>query len=189
MKAQLIRYNNEQYLFLGSGVAKTLSTAETRAFLRNYADGRYYNNETANSSSALRIEGQELLAVVEDNGELRICDADLIKDVFGTDYFPYLTTEEFAEKHNRKQSIVLRLCRDGRIEGAIQKHSVWLIPENAPYPADARVGIRVPSSRTGSMAPYRSKRANLVSLVDDDGDLVAMVQEDLVPDVLNEDEE
>ena len=90
----------------------------------------------------------ELIACVNDNYSLTIINPELMHIVLATDHFPYVTTDEFADKHNRKKRIVLRLCSDGRIEGAIQVNSVWLIPEDAPYPADARVGARVPSSRT-----------------------------------------
>ena len=51
----------------------------------------------------------------------------------------YLTTMEYAELHGKQDSIVRRICRAGRIPGAIQKGKSWLIPKNAPYPTDERV--------------------------------------------------
>ena len=149
MKIQLLQYSNNYYLSFGSEKVRALSKNEARDFLRNYDSDAYYNRtENDIALTNAEINEGELMAVVEDNGELRICNAELIRELFSVNSFPYLTTEEFAEKHNRKQSIVLRLCRDGRLEGAIQKHSVWLIPEDTPYPADARVGSRVPSARS-----------------------------------------
>ena len=50
----------------------------------------------------------------------------------------YLTTSEAAEKWNITRSRVNVLCDEGRIEGAIQKGKIWLIPETAVKPADGR---------------------------------------------------
>ncbi|MBP1582196.1 MAG: DNA-binding protein [Oscillospiraceae bacterium] len=55
----------------------------------------------------------------------------------------YLSVADFAKKHGRQPALVRRLCMNGRIKGATSVGSTWLIPENAPYPADARVGKRV----------------------------------------------
>lgn len=148
MIAQLIKYHDEYYLSLEAGALKALSKQEARLFLKNYASESFYNFSEATSSVSINIDESVVMAAVEDNGELRICSPDLLNDVFSNDSFPYLTTGEFAEKHNKKLSIVLRLCRDGRLEGALQVNSVWLIPEDTPYPADARFGLRVPSARS-----------------------------------------
>lgn len=50
----------------------------------------------------------------------------------------YLTTSEAAERWNITRRRVNVLCDDGRIEGAIQKGKIWLIPENAEKPLDGR---------------------------------------------------
>lgn len=41
----------------------------------------------------------------------------------------YLTSEETAQKWNISARRVTTLCRAGRIDGAIQKSGVWLIPD------------------------------------------------------------
>ena len=51
----------------------------------------------------------------------------------------YLTTSEAAEKWNLSRRRVTVLCSEGRIEGAIQKGRMWLIPETAEKPKDDRI--------------------------------------------------
>lgn len=50
----------------------------------------------------------------------------------------FLTTAEAAEKWGITRRRVVVLCTDGRIEGAIQKGKIWLIPDNAQKPFDGR---------------------------------------------------
>lgn len=51
----------------------------------------------------------------------------------------YLSSKEVAEKWGISQRRVNILCDEGRIEGAIRHSRVWLIPETAKKPTDARV--------------------------------------------------
>ena len=50
----------------------------------------------------------------------------------------YLTTTELSRIWNISSRRIGILCTDGRIEGAIKKGKMWLIPVNAQKPADAR---------------------------------------------------
>lgn len=50
----------------------------------------------------------------------------------------YLTTSEIAEKWNISRRRVSELCAEGRIEGAIHKGNLWLVPEDAVKPLDPR---------------------------------------------------
>ena len=50
----------------------------------------------------------------------------------------YLSISQTAEKWNISTRRIRRLCTEGRIEGAVQEGKMWLIPENAQKPADAR---------------------------------------------------
>lgn len=50
----------------------------------------------------------------------------------------FLTTTEISEKWGISRRRVVVLCDEGRIEGAIQKGSMWLIPEDAQKPLDGR---------------------------------------------------
>ena len=52
----------------------------------------------------------------------------------------YLTSEEIAQKWDISARRVTTLCKDGRIEGAVQKGGVWLIPDNVQKPASMKRG-------------------------------------------------
>ena len=51
----------------------------------------------------------------------------------------YLTTSEAAEKWNISRRRVNVLCDEGRVEGAVKKGRIWLIPKNSLKPIDARI--------------------------------------------------
>lgn len=50
----------------------------------------------------------------------------------------YLTTTEMAKIWNLSSRRIGVLCTNGRIDGAIKKGKMWLIPADAEKPADAR---------------------------------------------------
>ena len=50
----------------------------------------------------------------------------------------YLTTAEMAKKWGITRRRVTVLCDQGRIDGAIQKGNMWLIPEDVQKPVDGR---------------------------------------------------
>ena len=50
----------------------------------------------------------------------------------------YLTTSETAERWKVSRRRVSTLCAEGRIEGAVHKGNLWLIPDNAEKPEDPR---------------------------------------------------
>lgn len=50
----------------------------------------------------------------------------------------YLTTTEMAKIWNLSSRRIGVLCTNGRIDGAIKKGKMWLIPAGAQKPADAR---------------------------------------------------
>ena len=52
----------------------------------------------------------------------------------------YLTSNEIAEKWNISSRRVRILCGEGRVEGAIQKCILWLIPSNTQKPQELRRG-------------------------------------------------
>ena len=49
-----------------------------------------------------------------------------------------LSTSEIAEKWNVSRRRVTTLCIEGRIEGAVHKGKMWLVPEDAKKPTDPR---------------------------------------------------
>ena len=50
----------------------------------------------------------------------------------------FLSTSEIAEKWNISRRRVTTLCIQGRIEGAVHKGNMWLIPEDAKKPENPR---------------------------------------------------
>lgn len=52
-----------------------------------------------------------------------------------------LTVAEYAEMHNKSAEQIKVFCRSGRIWGARKVGRDWLIPKDAPYPTDTRMGI------------------------------------------------
>lgn len=50
----------------------------------------------------------------------------------------YLTSAEVAEKWNISQRRVAIYCKEGRIDGAILKGRMWMIPSDATKPEDPR---------------------------------------------------
>lgn len=63
----------------------------------------------------------------------------------------YLSVSEVAEKWGITHKRIQVLCNQGRIDGAQRVGNVWMIPENAPKPLDARKkiieNIEVPENR------------------------------------------
>lgn len=50
----------------------------------------------------------------------------------------YLTVKEVGQKWNISGRMVTLYCKAGKIEGAIKKGNLWLIPANAEKPMDGR---------------------------------------------------
>lgn len=50
----------------------------------------------------------------------------------------FLSTSEIAERWKISRRRVTTLCIKGRIEGAVHKGNMWLIPEDAKKPDDPR---------------------------------------------------
>jgi len=50
----------------------------------------------------------------------------------------YITVKEAGEKWRLGIRIVTLYCAEGRIDGAVKKGNLWLIPQNASKPADGR---------------------------------------------------
>lgn len=55
----------------------------------------------------------------------------------------YLTSEEIAQRWDISSRRVTTLCKNGRIDGAIQKSGVWLIPDDAQKPESMKRGRKL----------------------------------------------
>lgn len=78
------------------------------------------------------------IAVIADNDSLIINDSapflPLLKYEGNTT--KYITTSDFAKRHDKSVEIVKVFCRNNRIPGAKKVGRSWLIPEDAEYPVD-----------------------------------------------------
>lgn len=68
--------------------------------------------------------------------EYNDCSSSVVSD--GGSSMEYMTSAEFAEKWNISQRRVAIYCKEGRIEGAVLKGRVWMIPSTAKKPEDPR---------------------------------------------------
>ncbi len=50
----------------------------------------------------------------------------------------YLTVKEAGERWNVSGRMVTIYCNNGKIDGAIKKGNLWLVPINAEKPLDGR---------------------------------------------------
>lgn len=55
--------------------------------------------------------------------------------------FEYITAQEAALKWNVSLRWVQRLCKENHIEGVVNVNRIWLIPNKAEKPADARYKV------------------------------------------------
>lgn len=56
-------------------------------------------------------------------------------------FMEYLTTVEMSKKWNISSRRIGVLCTEGRVEGAIKKGKMWLIPSDAVKPVDGRFKV------------------------------------------------
>ena len=61
----------------------------------------------------------------------------------------YLTAAEMAEKWGISSRRVRILCNEGRIDGAITKGNLWLIPDSAIKPQEQRRGRKTDTVACG----------------------------------------
>lgn len=57
----------------------------------------------------------------------------------------YLTAEEIAKNWGILSRRVRTLCNEGRVQGAVIKGSIWLIPDNADKPVEYHSGRKFSS--------------------------------------------
>lgn len=69
----------------------------------------------------------------------------------------YIKASQAAEKWGISPRRVRMLCAEGKIEGAVQKGKLYMIPENAQKPADGRVKYNI-------LADIEAKKARLSEL-------------------------
>mgnify|MGYP004711441013 CR=1 FL=1 len=142
MKARLIKTkDNKLRLLCEDGTLAICSKVLLFDFLTkfnkiNFSDGNAgrWNEEFPDMIS---YPGKTL-AYITDSKNLVVNDISPFSfSIFESpDFLDYLSTEEYAKRHNVSSEIVKVYCRDGRIEGAKKIGGRWAIPETAPYPVE-----------------------------------------------------
>lgn len=66
----------------------------------------------------------------------------------------YITVKEYAAMHGVAERTVRQAASTGRIPGAQKLSGVWIIPEDAPYPADKRI-------KSGNYRNWREKHGQI----------------------------
>ena len=101
-------------------------------------DGKdgYWNNNVSDMDD---VKG-ETLAYVDYRDDLVVINANTFRDIVMP--INYVSAAEYASMHHKGRAIVKRHCKDGKIPGAELHSTGWLIPKDAPYPEDARLGPR-----------------------------------------------
>lgn len=145
MKARLVYWEEAYQLLVNNGNIYSFSHDEAKRFILRYDDETYYAGSGKWDHERLTMESYrgETVARVEDDGILSIVNASHFRKLMSQDVLQYISVAEYAAKHGKQPVIVRRLCQMGRLQGAVLKGKVWLIPEDSPYPPDARVGKRV----------------------------------------------
>ena len=146
MRFKLIKSYELYYFLRSNGKYLILLKDDARNKILNYeliAEEAFEGED-----SFIDLEGQ-LIASLNEQADLVVHSPELFRELMIPDElsFPYDSLSEFAEKHSRTDSNVRKLCRAGRIPGAVLIGSMWFIPKNADYPDDNRAGRIMPKRR------------------------------------------
>ena len=138
-KSKLVRYNEKLHFVSASGETKTITMAEAREYFANFETLDPTPTTIEALVDALENYKGDLLLLINTNGVLEVHDPVFFRDLMNPDVFPYYTTQEFADKESKARSLIIRLCKAGRIQGAVQIGQTWYIPKTSPYPHDNRL--------------------------------------------------
>lgn len=153
LKARLLKNNNNKIvLLLSNGVCiEAPSVSELGLMLFNFKSLEDFGLEREAKTwkdeypALTAVPGQNL-AYVTDSLQLVVEDITPFLSVFEqvkatVPIEDVLTANEYAEKYNKSVEQVKVFCRNGRIWGAQKIGRDWVIPKDAPYPADSRLSI------------------------------------------------
>ena len=141
MKARLLRLDDTMQILFCNGRIVTVDARSAFAFLSTFADSKHYAGPGKWNEEIIAMEKYrgETIAIVDDGGVLHVENAQQFGYILENGRAKLLTSKEYAALHQKDETRVRLLCREGRLAGAEQKGTIWIIPENAPYPTDERV--------------------------------------------------
>ena len=73
----------------------------------------------------------DTLAYIDDSNKLVVLDNKVFSKILKR---RFISATEYADLHHKSRASIKNMCGKGRIEGAYQTSSGWLIPADAPYP-------------------------------------------------------
>ena len=135
MKLKLVLLNDKKLLYCPNG---SILVANENVLARLLAEFNHPNKFKGvdgcwNSKNSDMAEAEGItLAIVDDQLNLIVYSPKAFSVV--QKHVEYISASEYAEKHGRSHSLIRRLCEEGRIPGAQQNRSGWLLPQDAPYP-------------------------------------------------------
>ena len=140
MKARLIISDGVMQILLCTGDIKTVDERGAFMFLSTYSSPSHYEGPGRWNDRIVRMEDYtgQTIAIVDDAGGLHVEHAEQFATILKKGAPRFLSIHEFSTLHRRNEIYMRRLCREGRIMGAIQKGQQWFIPDDAPVPSDAR---------------------------------------------------
>ena len=139
MLARLIENTHGQYMFLyADGTFAKANRRTAHSFLYDHKQAAGFTGRDGQWKSIgmdMAVFEGRTCAYISDEGALVILDFDPIAMLLGVPAEPeYISTKEYAAKHDRSPDMIKILCREGRIPGVKKVGNSWLIPENAEYP-------------------------------------------------------
>ncbi len=145
MKAKVMKANGIYKLYSSNGKIFDYDINGIKEFMSNYRNDEYYkvSNIIHFVVKFDDLEG-DTIAYVNDKFELCIVNESEFKKILNHTEFNYVSASEYAEMYNKSVGLIKRYCRENRIPGVVQiSDRFWLIPKDAEYPKDERLGRRV----------------------------------------------
>lgn len=142
MKARLIRTKDSKLrLLCEDGTLASCSRVLLFDFLTNFNKVSFTGGDAGRWDMGfpdMVTYPGKTLAYITDTQQLVLDDISPFSFAISEspDFIEYLSTDEYAKRHNVSREIVKVYCREGRIVGVKKIGNRWAIPETAPYPVD-----------------------------------------------------
>ena len=138
MLARLIENHGQFHILYADGTLAKANQRNARSFLYDHKNAAGFSGKDGKWKSMamdMALYEGKTCAYISDEGILVIMDFEPFGQLLNVPAEPdYISTKEFAARHNRSSDMIKILCREGRIPGAKKVGNSWLIPGNAEYP-------------------------------------------------------
>lgn len=141
LKARIVKLNNGNYMLLTSnGSILPVTPDAANEFCLNWKNSKYYIGGVWDYEDVtIETYDGKTVAYVSDDMLLIFPDPELFRELNSQKDIRFIPIREYADKYNRKFSIVQRYCREGRFKSAKKFESAgWYVPEDAPYPTKTK---------------------------------------------------